>query len=62
MAGDADDKKQELNSSTQHFFKKEKAAFGEMVDAGKQERAATPQEFINPATPVQKTKVDNADR
>jgi hypothetical protein len=33
-----------------------------MVDAGKQERAATPQEFMKPATPVQGTKVENAER
>lgn len=51
ITGDADNKKDVLMSSTQHFFKREHAAYGEMVDEGRIERTATPQQYMAPATP-----------
>ena len=49
--GDADNKKNVLQTSDQHFFKREQAAYGENEDAGRRERQATPQHFMEPGTP-----------
>ena len=50
-AGDADNKKTEMQTSNQHFFKREQAAYGENEDAGRRERQATPQAYMETMTP-----------
>jgi hypothetical protein len=51
-AGEADGKKNVLQTSDQHFFKREQAAYGENEDAGRRERQATPQHYMQPGTPM----------
>jgi hypothetical protein len=58
-AGDADDKRKELDGSAQQFFKRDHAEYGEMIDNGKVERALTPEQYMMPTTPYKDVEDNN---